>query len=1634
MGSGQQGSANIYIINDGNIFMVGSPGELLNGASYIYSRIGTLHTLTYKFYDTISSGHGYSVSGNSIGTTFITGASNQAAYWVINPQNPVLVDAPIGCWPLNEISGTLAYDASGYSNNGTYSGGFTLNQTGPFTGTSAVTLNGTSGIVTFPLITNITGNVSMECWFKTNSYTQANQVIMYNGTTFVNGYGIVLNGNSSTTGMLYCLYGGIAWGTSVATIVDTKWHHIALVISSTPSGVLYVDGVLKGTAQTTTPITPTTSTLLGYSSSIGYLNGGVCEFAIFNYALTAMQVYNHYTTLLIHVTVSVSAVSSIYIGGNNTITATFSSSLIVVPTLGTCSNGTVSGISGSGTIFTFIWTPTSTTSTSFNFTGVVGYAGILTSTNSLTPAAATTATVSGTSMLNIASTMTVVFSNSQTNPTCITSNVTNMSTGTGTSFTFTWVPQSTAPTSFSFTNVVGYLGTLISNTVTPGAPYVAYFNGSAYVTLTSGISTGSTWTFECWIKGVSADYPAGGTTFSSVFGATGAGSSVTTSAGVVCSGGAIYGTALNYVISANSTATFVENNYGWHYIAIVYNNPSIYLYKDGTLVNSNTSILPGSITFKVLGANANGNSSTYINFTGYMSNMCLWNTARTASQVTKDMNTLFTTYVPNLICCFPFNNSVTEIAQGLAFTNTSVTFVQDATLPLRATTVTSITSPCFSGVPTTLTAIFSNTLTALPTITPPNGTVSGASYSGNTVTYTWTPSAAYTISVSGTAYVGISNTITATVSSSISVTPTLGACFNGVVSNISGSGTTYTFTWVPVNTSATSFNFTNVIGYTSTITSTNTLTPIVGTTVSVSIASLAYTGMGNTVTAIFSVTQSPTPTLGTCANGTVASISGSSYTYTFTWTPTQIIPNVFNFTSVTGFTGTLTSLNSLTPLLGTTVIVSVYLNAYNGLANTVTAVFSNNQVSTPALGTCSNGTVASITSVTGTTYTFTWTPSSTTGITFNFTSVTGYSGTLVSSNTLTPVSQTTATVSGTAYTNIASTITVVFSNAQSGTVTLGTISNGTVSGISGSGTTFTFSWTSSTVTATSFTFTSVTGYSGTLTTINSLTPIVGTTATISGTAYQNIANTITVVFSNSQSGTPSLGTCSNGTVSSISGSGTTFTFTWTPTSVTSTSLNFTSVTGYPGTLTSGNSITPLVQTTATISGTVYIYAGNTITVVFSNTQSGTPLLNTVSNGTVTSFSGSGTTFTFTWTPSSLTSTSFSFTSVTGYSGTLTSSNSLTPLATMATVSGIAVVNVANTITVVFSCTQTTAPALGSCSNGTVTGMSTGSSTTYTFSWTPTSTTSTSLNFTNVTGYSGTLTSTNLLTPINAMATVSTTSIIKVSIANTITVVFSPPQTSAPTLGSCSNGTVSSMSTGTGTTYTFTWTPSIIAATSFNFTNVTGYSGTLTTSNVLYPNSPYQCTYVGQFIASSSQLVLYSNTLQLTASNSFTWEAWIKTNISSGGFVGLHAASTGLIIFQHNLCCADEPNSGKAIDDNYWHHVAVTCTANNAASQYYVDGIAVGSANFYNSGNPAGMNCIGYDYSNTAYCNGKICEVRFWNISLTQTYIQNNMNTRYTIPYPTGLIAYVTMDNNDTDLIGNLTSPTYNGSFITLNSA
>lgn len=73
-------------------------------------------------------------------------------------------------WMLNETAGTTADNYEGTSaRDGTYSGGYTLNQTGPATGITSIDLNGTTGYVSLPNTSGVYDINTIEAWVRFDS-------------------------------------------------------------------------------------------------------------------------------------------------------------------------------------------------------------------------------------------------------------------------------------------------------------------------------------------------------------------------------------------------------------------------------------------------------------------------------------------------------------------------------------------------------------------------------------------------------------------------------------------------------------------------------------------------------------------------------------------------------------------------------------------------------------------------------------------------------------------------------------------------------------------------------------------------------------------------------------------------------------------------------------------------------------------------------------------------------------------------------------------------------------------------------------------------------------------------------------------------------------------------------------------------------------------------------------------------------------------------------------------------------------------------------------------------------------------------------------------------------------------------
>ena len=159
--------------------------------------------------------------------------------------DPVLGDGAAEYWRLDDASGTTAADLVPGAPTGTYTGGFTLGQSGAFPSDpdTATSLNGTSGLVRVnsPVAFG-SGNFSVEAWVKTSSTAQ--QEVLRQGPNPGTPGRVKLEVKSGGT-VMFDLIDTASTEVSVTTtrtVDDGIWHH---VVATRAGSVLtiYVDGL-----------------------------------------------------------------------------------------------------------------------------------------------------------------------------------------------------------------------------------------------------------------------------------------------------------------------------------------------------------------------------------------------------------------------------------------------------------------------------------------------------------------------------------------------------------------------------------------------------------------------------------------------------------------------------------------------------------------------------------------------------------------------------------------------------------------------------------------------------------------------------------------------------------------------------------------------------------------------------------------------------------------------------------------------------------------------------------------------------------------------------------------------------------------------------------------------------------------------------------------------------------------------------------------------------------------------------------------------------------------------------------------------------------------------------------------------
>jgi len=210
----------------------------------------------------------------------------------------------VGYWAFEEGSGTTAYDASSYANDGTF-GTYMATSTDAWTTGKvggALQFDGTDDYVDCGNRASLnfgTGDFSLELWVKT---TDTAGFILHKGQVGTKAYYITFTSDSS--GKIEAkIIDDVPVAktiTSASAINDGSWRHIVVVFDRSANGQIYIDGSADGNPVDITAVGDTDNATYGLhlgrqrTATANYFSGLIDEVRIYNRALSAEEVRYHY--------------------------------------------------------------------------------------------------------------------------------------------------------------------------------------------------------------------------------------------------------------------------------------------------------------------------------------------------------------------------------------------------------------------------------------------------------------------------------------------------------------------------------------------------------------------------------------------------------------------------------------------------------------------------------------------------------------------------------------------------------------------------------------------------------------------------------------------------------------------------------------------------------------------------------------------------------------------------------------------------------------------------------------------------------------------------------------------------------------------------------------------------------------------------------------------------------------------------------------------------------------------------------------------------------------------------------------------------------------------------------------------
>lgn len=201
----------------------------------------------------------------------------------------------IAGWMFNETSGTTADNIQGTATYDlTYTGGFTLNQSGHASGVASVALNGSTGYMTKAYNAGLnTTETTLEGWVK---LTGSGVAVSCINAGYSSGYYLALNPSFGSITLQWG--GGIPILDTISvplTVSAGTWMHVAFTLKNGEQR-LYVNGEVVGSGAS--GFVSNTSQTLDFGrlqdGPQGYVTGNLGPWFMFSSALTESEVANLY--------------------------------------------------------------------------------------------------------------------------------------------------------------------------------------------------------------------------------------------------------------------------------------------------------------------------------------------------------------------------------------------------------------------------------------------------------------------------------------------------------------------------------------------------------------------------------------------------------------------------------------------------------------------------------------------------------------------------------------------------------------------------------------------------------------------------------------------------------------------------------------------------------------------------------------------------------------------------------------------------------------------------------------------------------------------------------------------------------------------------------------------------------------------------------------------------------------------------------------------------------------------------------------------------------------------------------------------------------------------------------------------